>query len=72
VKLVLARPLHGVVPRVVGKPLAAARTELLRRGLVPRVVRQTNGPRMQILFQAPKSDVAAAPGMLVKLVVGKG
>jgi hypothetical protein len=31
-----------------------------------------NGPRMQVLYQAPKSHVAAAPGMLVKLVVGRG
>src|SRR5262249_47789722 len=72
VKLVLARPLHGTVPDVTGNRLAAARHRLQRRGLVPRVVRVMKGPRMRVLFQAPKSDVAAAPGMLVKLVVGRG
>ncbi len=72
VKLVLARPLHGIVPSVVGQRLAAARKRLQRRGLLPRVVRVMNGPRMQVLYQAPKSHVAAAPGMLVKLVVGRG
>jgi penicillin-binding protein 1A len=72
VKLVLARPQHGVIPDVVGKPLADAREELRKRRLVPRVVRLTSGPPMQVLFQAPKSEVAAAPGMLVKLVIGRG
>jgi penicillin-binding protein 1A len=72
VKLVLARPQHGVIPNVVGRPLADARAALRRRQLVPRVVRLTNGPPMQVLFQAPKGKVAAAPGMLVRLVIGRG
>jgi penicillin-binding protein 1A len=72
VKLVLARPQHGVIPDVVGKTLAAARADLRRAKLVPRVVKLTNGPAMQVLFQAPKSEVAAAPGMLVRLVIGRG
>ena len=72
VKLVLGRPLHGAVPDVTGRRLAAARARLQRRGLVPRVVRLMKGPRMRVLFQAPGSHVAAAPGMLIKLVVGRG
>ena len=71
VQLVLARPQHGVVPDVVGKSLFEARAELERRKLIPRVVRMTNGPPSEVLFQAPKPDVAAAPGMLVRLVVAR-
>jgi penicillin-binding protein 1A len=71
VKIVLARPLHGVVPDVVGRRLAAARAALERRRLVPRVVRFAEGRRNRVLFQTPKGEVAAAPGMQVKLVVGK-
>ena len=72
VKLVLARPLYGTVPAVIGKRLPAARSSLTGRRLVPRVVRFGPGPHGRVLFQAPKVGVAAAPGMVVKLVVGRG
>jgi penicillin-binding protein 1A len=72
VKLVLARPLHGIVPGVVGKRLPAARSRLTGHRLVPRVVRFGPGPEGRVLFQAPKVGRAAAPGMVVKLVVGRG
>ena len=71
VTLVLARPLDGVVPRVVGLDLASARARLLRRQLQPRVVRFRDGRPGRVLFQAPLSGVAAARGMVVKLVVGR-
>jgi penicillin-binding protein 1A len=71
VRLVLARAPHGVVPDVVGRRLTAARAALRRQKLLPRVVRLERGPRWRVLFQAPKAGVAAAPGMLVKLIVSR-
>jgi penicillin-binding protein 1A len=71
VRLVLARARHGVVPPVVGRPLSAARAVLRRNKLVPRVVRFADGPRNRVLFQTPKGEVAAVPGMEIKLVVGR-
>ena len=71
VKLVVARPLDGVVPKVVGLKLSLARAKLRRVRLQPRVVRFTDGRPGRVLFQAPLSGVAAARGMVVKLVVGR-
>ncbi len=70
VTLVLAKPLHGVVPRVVGLPLAQARRKLRRLRLEPRVTFGI-GPPGRVVSQWPRGGVAAAPGMPVSLVVAR-
>jgi penicillin-binding protein 1A len=72
VTLVLAKPLHGVIPRVVGLPVAQARARLRARGLVPGVSRFADGRAGRVLAQVPLAGLAAAPRMQVKLVVGHG
>jgi penicillin-binding protein 1A len=68
VTLVLAKPLHGVVPKVVGLPVAKAQERLARRNLRPAV--HGNGAR--IVSQKPAAGVAAGPGMQVTLVAAAG
>jgi len=74
VTLVLAKPLHGVVPRIVGLSLPAARTKLARLKLLPAVrfgttPKQAPAQAGHVLSQLPRAGVAAAPGMKVRLVV---
>ena len=70
VTLVVAKSLHGVVPRVVGMRLADARSRLDRNHLRPVVRRQpAKGRAGRVLSQQPHSGVAAAPHMPVTLVV---
>ena len=71
VTLVLAKPLHGRVPRLVGLPLRVARTRLAQQNLRPRV-RFGTGKAGLVLAQEPLAGVAAAPGMTVRLVVARG
>ena len=74
VTLVLARPMHGVVPSTVGLPLRVARAKLYERKLLPTVsfgTAKTRGRRGLVLSQRPRGGVAAAPGMKVRLVVAK-
>jgi hypothetical protein len=71
VRVVLAKPLHGTVPNVVGLSTAKALEQLAGRGLKP-VVSGTllaGSPGGQVLSQDPRAGVAAAPAMAVKLVV---
>ena len=72
ITLVLPKPLHGVVPRVIGLSLPQARARLRARGLVPGVARFADGRSGRVLAQIPAAGVAAAPRMQVKLVVGHG
>jgi penicillin-binding protein 1A len=72
VTLWLARPLHGVVPRLEGLTLQRANERLRRTQLRPTIARVRSGPRGRVLDQAPSAGVAAAPGMAVKLVVAGG
>jgi penicillin-binding protein 1A len=72
VTLVLAKPLHGVVPRVVGLSLPRARARLRARGLVPGIARFADGRAGRVLAQMPVPGVAAAPRMTIRLVVGHG
>ena len=72
VTLVLAKPLHGVVPRVTGLSLPQARARLRSRGLVPGIARFADGRAGRVLAQIPLAGLAAAPRMQVKLVVGHG
>ena len=74
VTLVLAKPLHGVVPSTVGLPLRAARAKLYDRKLLPAIsfgTAKTRGKSGLVLSQQPRGGVAAAPGMKVRLVVAK-
>jgi penicillin-binding protein 1A len=72
VTLVLAKPLHGVVPRVIGLSLRDARRRLRRTGLVPVIERFAEGRAGRVLAQTPVAGVAAAPRMRITLVVGHG
>jgi penicillin-binding protein 1A len=72
VTLVLAKPLHGVVPKVIGLPLRDARRRLRLRGLVPAIERLAPGGAGEVLAQVPRPGVAAAPRMIVRLVVAHG
>jgi penicillin-binding protein 1A len=69
VTLVLAKPLHGVVPKVVGLPLRKAVQRLRRRNLQTVV---SGGSSGRIVAQKPAAGVAAAPGMTVRLSVAAG
>jgi penicillin-binding protein 1A len=73
VTLVLAKPLHGIVPKVVGLRLPSARARIQDARLQPRVVRliRARAQRGKVVFQAPKGGVAAAPGMEIRLVVAR-
>jgi beta-lactam-binding protein with PASTA domain len=72
VTLVLAKPLHGVVPKVIGLTLGQARARLRARGLVVSVERFAHGSPGKVLAQKPVAGVAAAPRMKIRLVVGGG
>ena len=70
--LVLAKPLHGVVPRVVGLSLRDARLRIRGRGLIPMIDRFAEGHAGRVLAQMPVAGVAASPRMKIRLVVGHG
>ncbi len=72
VTLVVAKSLHGVVPRVLGLTLREARVKLRRLDLEPRIAGFTDGRAGRIVAQAPLGGVAAKPGMVVNLVVARG
>jgi penicillin-binding protein 1A len=68
VTIVFAKPLRGVIPRVVGLTLPEARKQLARLKLVP-VIR---GSGSVVYRQSPHGAIAAAPGLKVKLWVRPG
>jgi penicillin-binding protein 1A len=70
VTLVLAKPLHGLVPETIGLTLRAARTRLAKLKLVPQVTFGT-GKVGRVIAQQPRAGVAAAPGMKVHLVLAR-
>jgi len=72
ITLVLAKPLHGVVPKVIGLSLPQARARIRARGLVPDIDRFADGRAGRILAQMPVAGVAAAPHMKIRLIVGHG
>jgi membrane peptidoglycan carboxypeptidase len=72
VTLVLAKAMHGVVPNVEGASLGQARAKLRKRKLKAEIARFTEGSTGQVISQSPPGGVAAAPGMIVKLVIGRG
>ncbi len=68
VTIVFAKPLHGVVPRVVGLPVPKARQQLERLKLAT-VLR---GSGLRVYRQRPRAGVAAAPGLKVTLWIRPG
>jgi penicillin-binding protein 1A len=70
VTLVLAKPLHGTVPKLVGLRLPQARAKLKKLKLRPAVELAAGKPG-QVVSQKPRAGVAAAPGMTVRVQVGK-
>jgi penicillin-binding protein 1A len=71
VKLVLPKPTHGVVPRLIGLDFDVAKVKLERRKLQYEVTEVDGGSPGRIVFQVPKGGVAARPGMIVKLAVAR-
>ena len=73
VRLVLAKPLHGTVPSVIGLSSQAALERLAARGLKPVVggLIADGGGTERVISQTPGAGVAAAPGMGVTLVVAR-
>ena len=72
VTLIVTKPLHGVVPRVVGLRLERALRRLERvklRAVVPE--RDDEDLSRRIVRQSPAGGVAATPGMPVRLVLGR-
>jgi membrane peptidoglycan carboxypeptidase len=69
VTIVLAKPLHGTVPRMVGLKLRQARAKL-KKAKLHAAVRFGQGKPGRIVWQMPRAGVAAAPGMVVHLKVG--
>jgi membrane peptidoglycan carboxypeptidase len=70
VTIVLAKPLHGTVPKVVGLGWPQAAAKLRRLKLRVTVVRSGRGKLGRVLAQTPRGGVAAAPGMQVTLTLG--
>ena len=69
--LVVAKPLHGVIPNLVGKSLEDAEARLAKLELDPEVT-WVDGSKEAVLEQTPKPGLAAAPGVTVRLVVSRG
>jgi hypothetical protein len=74
VMLVLAKPLHGIVPRVVDLPLSKARRRLARLGatVIVRTAALDGARRGTVISQVPRPGVAAWPKMRVTLAVARG
>jgi membrane peptidoglycan carboxypeptidase len=69
VVLVLPRPTHGTVPKIIGLPVSVAERKLERRGLRFEVDKAASGEPGRVVFQLPRPGVAAEPGMVVRLAV---
>ena len=65
--LVVAKPLHGVIPQVVGLSVTQAKAKLARTKL--SVLVDGDG---KVVGQDPPAGVAAAPGLSVRLSVRRG
>ncbi len=69
VVLVLPRPTHGMVPKIIGLAVSVAERKLERRGLRLEVDKAASGKPGRVVFQLPRAGVAAEPGMVVKIAV---
>ncbi|MGI9110756.1 MAG: transglycosylase domain-containing protein, partial [Gaiellaceae bacterium] len=68
--LVVTKPLHGVIPNLVGRKIDDARARLQRLQLEPDVT-YVEGTSGAVVTQTPKPGLAAAPGIKVELVVAR-
>ncbi|MEJ7793202.1 MAG: PBP1A family penicillin-binding protein [Gaiellaceae bacterium] len=68
--LVVTKPLHGVIPDLVGTRLEEAELRLQKLKLEPEI-RWGEGKSGTVLSQRPKPGLAAAPGLEVRLVVAR-
>jgi penicillin-binding protein 1A len=68
ITLVLPKPTHGIVPRVVGLPLSRARARLRAAGLVATAPAGAQTGAV-VVRQFPRGGVAAAPKMRVSLLL---
>jgi penicillin-binding protein 1A len=71
VTIVLAKPQHGTVPKIVGLRWKKASAKLKRLNLKV-TVHTVKGKNGRVIAQKPPAGVAAAPGMKVTVTVGKG
>ena len=69
VRLIVAKPTHGVVPQIIGLPVSVAQDKLERRGFKYEVETAEQGAPGRVVFQLPRAGVAAAPGMLIRIAV---
>jgi beta-lactam-binding protein with PASTA domain len=69
---VLAKALHGVIPRLVGLPLDRARRKLDRLHVDVEVSPDDAPDSARVVAQKPRPGRAAAPGMKVRLVAKRG
>ncbi|MDQ2982879.1 MAG: PBP1A family penicillin-binding protein [Actinomycetota bacterium] len=72
VTLVLPKPLHGLVPRLVGLSLDRAKFLLDGMKLKVRVDPEDASGDARVIWQSPRPGVAAEPGMKIMLAVKRG
>ena len=68
--LIVTKPLHGVIPHLVGASLEEAELRLQKLKLEPEI-RWRVGKSGTVLEQRPTPGLAAAPGLKVRLVVAR-
>jgi membrane peptidoglycan carboxypeptidase len=71
VRIVLAKPLHGRIPKLEGLPLLEAQRRLARLDLTAVVEGVAGGDPGIVLAQFPRAGRAAAPGMKIRIVVAR-
>ncbi len=71
VTLIVAKATSSVLPKVTALPLQLARSRLEELGLVPEVVWDDDRPAGLVFKQLPAPGVAAGPGMIVRVYVGR-
>ena len=69
--VVLAKPVNGLVPNVVGLTLAEARAKLKSLGLRLRAGAFVQGRSGRVVAQQPRQGGAVKPGMTVTLFLGR-
>jgi beta-lactam-binding protein with PASTA domain len=71
VRIVLAKALHGRIPKLEGLPLIQAQQRLARLDLTAVIEGVAGGEPGVVLAQFPRAGRAAAPGMEIRIVVGR-
>jgi membrane peptidoglycan carboxypeptidase len=71
VRLIVGKATSGVIPKLVGLPLAQARLKVADRDLQTEVEAYVEGNDGVVVSQMPEAGVAAGPSQIVRLVVGR-